>query len=131
MKYYFGIILMSVVILFTISCSKENKLEKNLTGTWDVINIDSVYLDNQWQFTFEECGKKETCNGSYFYELHSAYSDTSFTRTFTWELNNNMLTTTLSDNSDVHYTILEWEDDYMKWNLLPYPDDILELVRIK
>ncbi len=34
MKYYFGIILMSVVILFTISCSKENKLEKNLTGTW-------------------------------------------------------------------------------------------------
>ena len=122
---------MSIVILFTISCSKENKLEKNLAGTWDVINIDSVYVDNQWQFTFEECGKKETCNGSYFLELHSAYSDTSFTRTFIWELNNNMITITTSDNSVDHFIILEWEDDYMKWNIPPYPEDILELVRIK
>ena len=122
---------MSIVILFTISCSKENKLEKNLTGTWDVINIDSVYVDNQWQFTFEECKKKESCNGSYFLEWHSPYSDTSYTKTYTWELNNNMITITTSDNSVDHFIILEWEDDYMKWNIPPYPEDILELVRIK
>ncbi len=137
MRYYLFIAIMSTSIIFLISCSKENQLLKNLEGTWDKVGIDtiytedSIYTNNKSQYTFEDCKENEICEGSHFRESHTPYSDTSYTNYITWELRGNLLITTYSDNTDLYFTILEWEDDYMKWHLLPYAGDIFELVRIK
>ncbi|MBC8172265.1 MAG: hypothetical protein H7X71_00040 [Chitinophagales bacterium] len=112
-------------LILTYSCSKEKRLSNFLEGTWTVIPVNdssSVLL----QFTFQECGNADNCDGSYFFD--SPYS--SGTYEIEWWLDNEILTISNTSGHE-SYNIIEWEDDYMKWRSLSNPyDSLLELERL-
>ncbi|MEI7802650.1 MAG: hypothetical protein WCI97_08405 [Bacteroidota bacterium] len=98
-------ILLTVVIFFA-ACSKENKIRKNLSGTWKVtsatdstINAD-LALGATLQYQFSDCKKTdEPCNGVYTLSISFFGLPLTSSVNYKWSVVKDVLTITPDSTS--------------------------------
>lgn len=101
---------LSIVILtFFVSCSKSKKINKRLSGTWNVVTLKvtdfssnlSHYADATGTLQFSEDGKKST-SGSYDFSIDYSLNGTLYQlhETGTYSLNDDACTLTSTENDE-------------------------------
>lgn len=86
------------------ACSKENKIRKNLSGTWKVVSTTdstisaAIALGTTVQYQFSDCKKKdEPCNGVYTFTYNLLGFPISISAPYTWVVKKDVLSITPSD----------------------------------
>lgn len=98
----FTLLLIAAIVVS--SCSKENKIRKNLSGTWKVITTTDSTINAAMatgttvQYQFSDCKKKdEPCNGVYTLSYNLFGFPLSISAPYTWIVQEDILSITPSD----------------------------------
>lgn len=96
--------LLIAIVLFA-ACGKENKIRKNLSGTWKVVSTTdstisaAIAAGTTVQYQFSDCKKKdEPCNGVYTFTYNLLGFPLSVSAPYTWIVKDDVLSITPSDS---------------------------------
>lgn len=113
-------VLVAVTAVTFASCSKSNKLNKRLDGTWEVTKLDGESMEDDFkmEFTFdkESGGKGNLEIKSTITFMGQTMSETT-KGTYTLEKDEKITIKTDDDEDDMTAKILEYSKTDMKWEV--------------
>ncbi len=103
-KFLKAISFIAIGVFLFGACSKENKIRKNLSGTWKVVSTTDSTINAAMtagttvQYQFSDCKKKdEPCNGVYTLSYNLFGFPLSVSAPYTWIVKEDVLSITPSD----------------------------------